>query len=227
LYFAISERAERVNVAPRLRYRDQQPNEKEPQMKTKLFIRNFAFTGAVTLLLASPVVAQGRYYQPVANGYANRIVEGTVALAEPARGGERIRLTNGMDLVVPNSVLATNQGRPYQMNLLHPGDVVRMTVYSREGDGRDARVRSFEFLRAGGPAYSNGYNNERTLTGTVLSVDRRNDIVVVQTERGRTVSVDVGSYNGRIRRGDRVSVSGRMDRDAGNFVASGVQVTRY
>jgi len=197
-------------------------------MKTKLFIRNLAFAGAIPLLLASPAFAQGRYYQPVASGYANRIVEGTVAAAEPARGGERIRLTNGMDLVVPNSVLATNQGRPYQMNLLQPGDVVRMTVYSREGDGRDARVRSFEFLRASsGTGYGNGYYNERTLTGTVLSVDRRNDIVVVQTDRGRTVSVDVGSYNGRIRRGDHVSVSGRMDRDAGSFIASGVQVNRY
>ena len=78
-----------------------------------------------------------------------------------------------------------------------------------------------------GNGYGNGYYNERTLTGTVLSVDRRNDVVVVQTDRGRSVSVDVSSYNGRIRRGDRVSISGRMDRDAGNFVATGIQVNRY
>jgi len=201
-------------------------------MNTKIFIRNLAFAGAVPLLLASSAFAQGRYYEPAAaRGYANRIVEGTVAAAEPARFGERIRLTNGMDLVVPNSVLATNQGRPYQMNLLQPGDVVRMTVYSREGDGRDARVRSFEFLRSANTGYGNGYGNDyynaRTLNGTVLSYDRRNSVLVLQTDRGRTVNVAVGSYVGRVRRGDRISVTGRMDRDAGSFIATGVQVNRY
>jgi hypothetical protein len=198
-------------------------------MNTKIFIRNLAFAGAVPLLLASSAFAQGRYYEPAAaRGYANRVVEGTVAAAEPARNGERIRLTNGMDLVVPNSVLATNQGRPYQMNLLQPGDTVRMTVFSREGDGRDARVRSFEFLRSGA-GYGNGngnnsYYNDRSLTGTVLSYDRRNSVLVLQTDRGRTVNVTVGSYGGRVRRGDRISVTGRMN--AGSFIATGVQVNR-
>ncbi len=196
-------------------------------MNTKIFIRNLAFAGAVPLLLASSAFAQGRYYEPAAaRGYANRVVEGTVAAAETARGGERIRLTNGMDLVVPNSVLATNQGRPYQMNLLQPGDVVRMTVFSREGDGRDARVRSFEFLRAG-TGYGNDYSNARSLNGTVLSYNRRNNVLVLQTDRGRTVNVALSSYVGRVRRGDRVSVTGRMDRDAGSFIATGVQVNRY
>jgi|KBSMisStandDraft_5_1062788.scaffolds.fasta_scaffold181554_2 hypothetical protein len=197
-------------------------------MNTKIFIRNLAFAGAVPLLLASSAFAQEGYYRPVAaRGYANRVVEGTVAAVEPARNGERIRLTNGMDLVVPNSVLATNQGRPYQMNLLRPGDVVRMTVFSREGDGRDARVRSFEFLRGGTGYGDDNYYNARSLNGTVLSFDRRNNVLVLQTDRGRTINVSVNSYGGRIRRGDRVSVTGRMDRDAGTFVAAGVQVNRY
>lgn len=192
-------------------------------MKTKVFIRNLAFAGAVPLLLASSAFAQEGYRPAAARGYANRVVEGTVAAAEATRNGERIRLTNGMDLVVPNSVLATNQGRPYRMNLLQPGDVVRMTVFSREGDGRDARVRSFEFLRAG-TGYGDDYYNARSLSGTVLSFDRRNNVLVLQTERGRTVNVDVRSYNGRLRRGDRVSVSGRMDRGSGNFIAIGVRL---
>jgi len=188
--------------------------------KTNIFARNIALAGVVTLLLASSAFAQNGYY-PRSNyaadrGFANRIVEGTVASAEPARSGERIRLTNGMDLVIPNSVIATNQGRRYQTSLLQPGDVVRMTVFSREGDGRDARVRSFELLRSGG-GYGNGYN-ERSLNGTVVSVDRRNNTLVLQTDNGRTVNVDFQSYDGRIRRGDRVSVTGRMDRNSGQAV---------
>jgi ribosomal protein S1 len=196
---------------------------------TKVFTRNVALAGAVTLLLASSAFAQNGYY-PRSNdraanrGYANRVVEGTVASVAPARNGERIRLTNGMDLIVPNSVISMNQGRRYQTSLLQPGDVVRMTVYSREGDGRDAQVRAFELLRSSAGYNGNGYNNDRSLTGTVVSFDRRNNVLVLQTERGRTVNVDVRSYDGRFRRGDRVSISGRMDRDSGTFIAVGVRV---
>jgi len=75
------------------------------------------------------------------------MVEGTVASVEHARNGERVRLTNGMDLVVPDSVMDVSQGRRRGASTLQRGDVVRMTVYSREGDGRDARVRTLEILR--------------------------------------------------------------------------------
>jgi hypothetical protein len=202
--------------------------------KTNVFARNMALAGAVTLLLASSAFAQyGGYYprneHSADRGFANRIVEGTIASVEPGRFGERIRLTNGMDLIVPNSVIATNQGRRYQTSLLQPGDVVRMTVFSREGDGRDARVRSFELLRSGN-GYGNGYGggyNQRSLTGTVVSFDRRNNVLVLQTDNGRMVNVDVQSYEGRFRRGDRVSVSGRMDRNSGSFIAAGVRVEGY
>jgi hypothetical protein len=197
----------------------------------KVFIRNLALAGAVPLLLASSAVAQSGYYdQAPSRGYANRIVEGTVASIAPARNGERIRLTNGMDLVVPNSVIATNQGRRYQTSLLQPGDVVRMTVYSREGDGRDARVRSFEFLRSANAYNDNDrrdgrdYDNDRSIAGTVMSFDPRSNMLVMQTDGGRSINVDVRTYRGRFHRGDRVSVSGRMDRSSGNFVAVGVQI---
>ena len=201
--------------------------------KTNVFARNIALAGAVTLLLASSAFAQsdnyGRGERSSGRDFANRVVEGTVASVAPGRNGERIRLTSGMDLIVPNSVLATNQGRRYQMSLLQPGDVVRMNVYSREGDGRDAQVRSFEFLRGGNGDRdnnrdNNGYNNDRNLNGTVVSFDRRNNMLVLQTDSGRTINVDVRSYDGRFRRGDRVSVSGRMDRDRGTFIAAGVRV---
>jgi hypothetical protein len=192
--------------------------------------RNIVFAGALPLLLAAPAFAQygyqGRYDRIVDNGYANRVVEGTVASAVQTQYGERIRLTSGMDLVVPNSVIATNQGRRYQTSLLRPGDLVRMEVFSRPGDGRDARVRSFELIRSGGDyynnRYSNGYVNGRNLTGTVVSFDRRDNMMVLQTDSGRTINVDVSNYSGRFHRGDRVSVSGRMDRDRGSFIALGV-----
>ena len=198
--------------------------------KTNVFARNIALAGTFTLLLASSAFAQSGYYggygrgeYSADRGFANRIVEGTIAFAEQTRFGEHIRLTSGMDLVVPNSVLATNQGRRYQTSLLQPGDVVRMAVFSREGDGRDARVRSFELLRSG-TGYGNGYYNNRNLTCTVLSFDRRDGVLVMQTDSGRTINVDLQSYDGRLRRGDRVSVTGRMDRDRGTFVAAGVRV---
>jgi hypothetical protein len=191
------------------------------------------------LLVASSAFAQSRTYpgtyQQVANGgYANRTVEGTVASIAAARNGERIRLTNGMDLVVPNSLYGVNQGRRYNASMLQRGDVVRMSVWSRQGDGRDAQVRSLEILQRygynnGNNGYNNGnngnrgYNNDRLITGTVVSFDRRANMLVVQTDNGRTVNVNVnqsGANRGSFRRGERVNISGRMDR--GSFIADGV-----
>jgi uncharacterized protein YdeI (BOF family) len=182
-----------------------------------------ALAGAVTLLLGSSVFAQNRNY-PRADGnrgYANRIVEGTVASVVHDRNGERVRLTNGMDLLVPNSISSMNQGRRFGASMLQPGDVVRMNVYSREGDGRDAQVRSLELLRT-----SSVYNNDRRLNGTVVSFDRRARMLVMQTDNSRTITVDLNAYAGRgmtFRNGDRISVSGRMNR--GTFVADDVRLS--
>jgi ribosomal protein L14 len=202
-------------------------------IKTKVFARNILLAGALPLLLASSALAQDRESpratdQDADRGYANRTVEGTVASVVPDRWGNRIRLTNGMDLFVPNSVVITTQGRRYQ-TALQPGDVVRMSVNNRdsdrrdgdrrEGDVRDVRVSSLELLR---PSHE-GYNDRR-LDGIVVSFDRRNSVLVLQTDSGRMINVDVRSYDGRFRRGDRVSVSGRMDRDRGNFIAERVRV---
>lgn len=195
---------------------------------TKILTRNMALAGAVTLLLGSSAFAQNRSYprtyeQGANRGYANRTVEGTVASVVHGRHGDRVRLTNGMDLLVPNSVTSMNQGRRYGASMLQPGDVVRMNVYSREGDGRDAQVRSLEILQT-----SSGYNNDHRLNGTVVSINRRARTLVMQTDNGRTVNVDFNAYAGRgttsagtFRRGDRISVSGRMDR--GTVIADDVQ----
>ncbi len=187
---------------------------------TKILTRNMALAGAFTFLLGSSAFAQdGSYpgtYRAAERGYANRVVEGTVASVAVARNGERIRLTNGMDLIIPNSITGVTQGRRYGAATLLPGDVVRLTVYSREGDGRDARVLGFELLQSN--RNSNSYfGNDRRMSGTIVSFDRRNRSMVVQTDRGRTISVDLSTYNGRLgwgtfRRGDHVSITGRMDR---------------
>ena len=186
---------------------------------TKILSRNMALAGAITFLLGSSAFAQygsnPGTYRAAERGYANRVVEGTVASVAVARYGERVRLTNGMDLVVPNSITAVNQGRRYGAATLLPGDVVRLTVYSREGDGRDARVLGFEILQSN--ANNSYFGNDRRMSGTIVSFDRRNRSMIVQTDRGRTVSVDLSTYNGRMgwdtfRRGNRVSITGRMDR---------------
>lgn len=199
----------------------------------KILARNIALAGALPLLVASSAFAQygsnQGTYRAANRGYANRIVEGTVASVAAARnGGEHVRLTNGMDLVVPPSITGMYQSRRYQAAMLLPGDVVRMSVYSREGDGRDAQVRSMEILsrydnNRNGNGYRNGYN-DRLITGTVVSYDRRSNVAVVQTDNGRMVNVNVNVYGGRntFRRGDRVNISGRMDR--GTFIADGVRV---
>ncbi|MEA2237360.1 MAG: hypothetical protein QOC81_2084 [Thermoanaerobaculia bacterium] len=211
----------------------------------KTFTRNAAMAGAVTLMLGSSAFAQygsypRTYGQVAQRGYANRVVEGTVASVVVARNGQRVRLTNGMDLVVPNSVTGEDQGRRYGASTLRPGDVVRMTVYSREGDGRDARVLSLQLLQSnnGYGRNSNGYGRgnsyfgaDRQMNGTIVSVDRRNRSIVVETDRGRTVTVDVSGYSNRnadgyasFRRGDRITITGRMN--GGEIFVDDIRVTR-
>jgi putative ubiquitin-RnfH superfamily antitoxin RatB of RatAB toxin-antitoxin module len=148
-------------------------------------------------------------------------VEGTVASVAVGRnGGEHVRLTNGMDLLVPSSITRMRQGRRYTATL-RPGDVIRANVYSREGDGRDAQVRSFEILQ------TVGYNDGR-FSGTVISVNRRSNIMAMRTENGRTVNVDLGIFSRgnasarAFRAGDRILVTGRMDR--GTVIADDVRI---
>jgi hypothetical protein len=211
-------------------------------LNTKRFARNMALAGALPVLVASSAFAQygssQGTYRTANRGYANRTVEGTVASVAVGRnGGEHVRLTNGMDVVVPPSITGMYQNRRYQAAMLVPGDVVRLNVYSRQGDGRDAQVRSMEILsrysnngnngyRNGNNGYRNGNNgyNDRLISGTIVSYDRRSNLAVIQTDNGRTVNVNVNAYGGRnaFRRGDRVNISGRMDR--GTFVADGVRI---
>ena len=225
---------------------------------TKVLAHKVALAGAFSLLLGSSAFAQSQYpgqypgtYQRAANrGYANRVVEGTVASVQHDRnGGEHVRLTNGMDLLVPATLTSNYQGRRYGAAMLLPGDTVRMAVYSREGDGRDARVKAIELLARSNNGYGrnnngnynngrdrnrDGYNNNgnnrfNSLNGTVVSVDRRNNMLVMQADNGRTMNIDLGAY-GRstaarsFRRGDRISVSGQMN--GGGFIAEDVRLTQ-
>ncbi|HEY4640107.1 MAG TPA: hypothetical protein VII75_02100, partial [Thermoanaerobaculia bacterium] len=132
----------------------------------KVLARSIAIAAALPILVASSAFAQNRSYpgtyRAANRGYANRIVEGTVAAVAPARnGGEHVRLTNGMDLIVPPSITGMYQSRRYEAAMLLPGDVVRMAVYSRQGDGRDAQVRSLEILSR----YENDYGRRNRDNG--------------------------------------------------------------
>lgn len=206
-------------------------------LNTRTIARNMALTGAFSLLLGTSAFAQPRIdhnvYERTA-GYTNRTVEGTVAAVVRDRDGARVRLTDGFDVFVPRSVAWDYQGRRGQANLLLPGDVVRLDVYSRKGDGRAAEVRSMQILSRyrdrndRNDRYDRNNAGVRRLTGTVISLDRRANVMVMQTDNGRTITVDLRNYDGgqrgssRFRRGDRVSVSGRMDR--GGFLADDVRV---
>ncbi len=196
---------------------------------SRISMRVIALAGSLTLLAGSSAFAQGRNEQRSQNqaanqAYANRTVDGTVASVSQDRNGERVRLTNGMDVFVPNSVTALNQGRRYGAATLQPGDVVRLNVYSRQGDGRDAEVRSMEILST-----NSIYNNDRRLNGTVVSFNRRAHTLVMRADNGQTMNVNLG-YIGRnntsattFRRGDRISVTGRTDR--GVVIADDVRLS--
>jgi hypothetical protein len=193
-------------------------------LKQNRFIRNLAATAAFTLLLGTPALAQ---YRNDNTGYANRSVDGTVSSVVHGRYGDHVRLTNGMDLFVPNNVMPLNGGRNYAVSQLRAGDVIRADVFSRPGDGRDAQVRSVEVLQTRYGRNYNNYNNNygdygRQWTGTIVSVDRRNDLLVVQTDRGRTITVNTNGTSLRgFHRGDRVSVTGRMNN--GSFFADEIR----
>jgi len=201
--------------------------------------RNLALAGSLVFTIASPAMAQNGNYHSNRTGFANRVVEGTVASVVHERNGDRVRLTSGMDLLVPTTITGLRQGRRFGANTLVPGDTVRLNVYSREGDGRDAEVRSIEFLQSANGGWGNnngngtwnnnngmrnGRNRNVQLTGSVVSVNRRARQVVVQVDNGQAVTVDVSGYNGTwnsYRRGDRVIVDG-VTRN-GMFIATDVR----
>ena len=190
-------------------------------------MRAIALAGSLTLLAGSSAFAQGRIDARNQNQtYANKTVDGTVAsVSQDRNGGERVRLTNGMDVFVPSSVTAVNQGRRYGAATLQPGDVVRLSVFSRQGDGRDAEVRSMEIVST-----NSIYNNDRRLNGTVMSVNRRNHTLAIRTDNGQTMNINLAGYDGRnntsamtFRKGDRISITGRTDR--GIVIAEDIRLT--
>ncbi|MEA2166090.1 MAG: hypothetical protein QOK37_4217 [Thermoanaerobaculia bacterium] len=192
----------------------------------KKLTRYAVFVGAALGLLGPSAFAQyGSYprtYQRAEWGYANRVVRGTVVAVSNVRYGQRIRLADGMELVVPESALSSMHGRRGAAALV-PGDVVRMTVHSVQGDGRDARVLSIELLQS-----NSYYGNSRRTAGTIVSVNRRDRFMVLETDGGYRINVDLRVYAGRdwsvldrFQRGDRVSITGRMER--GTIIAEEIR----
>lgn len=192
----------------------------------KKLTRNAVFVAVALGLVGPSAFAQyGSYprtYQRAQWGYANRVVRGTVVAVSNMRYGQRIRLADGMELVVPESALSSMRGRRGAAELV-PGDVVRMAVYSVQGDGRDARVLSIELLQS-----NSYYGNNRRIAGTIVSVNRRDRFMMMETDGGYRMNVDLRAYAGRdwsvldrFRRGDRVSISGRIDR--GTIIAEEIR----
>jgi len=204
----------------------------EVHLSKRNVVFSIALSGALAIMTGSSALAQYPNQERTANQYANRVVEGTVSSVAPDRnGGAHVRLTNGMDLFVPASITGVNQGRRYGASTLVPGDLVRMNVYSREGDGRDARVRSLEVLQSNNRNYRHRNNtlNNALMSGTVVAVDRRANTLVLKADDGQVTTIDLNTYGERgsmtnsLRRGDRISVSGRMNR-GGVVIANDVRV---
>jgi hypothetical protein len=191
----------------------------------KIAVRSIALPGAITLLLGSPaVMAQGRGNgrtggSGIHQSGARR--DGPVRRVRPRKraceADERICWCRGRSPACVRDAITPL-----------PCDVVRANVYSREGDSRDAEVRSFEILQTSGDNNNQRLNGQRP-SGTVVSANHRSSVMVMRTDNGRTLNVDLGTYNGRgnstarnFRAGDRITVTGRMDR--GTVIADAISI---
>jgi hypothetical protein len=92
-------------------------------------------------------------------------------------------------------------------------------------------VQSLELVRSNYGYGNNGYGNNgyqnRAMNGTIVSIDRRANLLTMQTDRGRTITVEFNDYAGRgsmrgWRRGDRISVTGQFN-GGGNVIATDIR----
>lgn len=179
---------------------------------SKITLRAVALAGGLALLAGSSAFAQDHMQKPRDDRSYNentggRIVDGTVQSVEHTRDGDRVRMTDGTTVVVPSSITGTSQGRRWNASSLQPGDVIRMRLYDRNGDGRGAEVQSMELMQS-----NSFYNNDRRMDGVVMSTNRRAHTLVLRTDDGRSVNIHArGLSVANFRRGDRVSISGRLD----------------
>jgi hypothetical protein len=200
-------------------------------MDIKNATRALAIVSAMALgITAPPAIAQGR---SAVRRTVNRVVEGTVSSVTREGNGERVRLTNGMDVLVPRTVARRSNTTRRGATVLQPGDIVRLDVYSNEGDGRIAQARSVEFLtRTGNNRYGNNGNygnnnygnNGNRMSGVVTTVDRRAGTLVMRADNGSLMTVRINGSAAGYRNGDRINVNGRYDR--GTIYATDIRVDR-
>ena len=159
-------------------------------------------------------------------------VEGVVRQVNPDEG-RVVMETDRREMITVRATSATPvyyRGNTYRISNLEVGDRIRVEPESATSSGTEMRARVIDVLQSvqetGGTARQVG-----ALTGRVVSVDRRNDVIRVDTGRGQ-VRVDLTSAtdtSGRrvrgsdLQVGDRVDLSGNYSGDS--FIATTVRFT--
>lgn len=159
-------------------------------------------------------------------------VEGVVRQVNPDEG-RVVMETDRREMITVRATSATPvyyRGSTYRISNLEVGDRIRVEPESATSSGTEMRARVIDVLQSvqetGGTARQVG-----ALTGRVVSVDRRNDVIRVDTGRGQ-VRVDLTSAtdtSGRrvrgsdVQVGDHVELSGNYSGDL--FIATTVRFT--
>lgn len=163
------------------------------------------------------------------NSYRTVTVEGRISDIDRDRNGfviglnrDNQRLFASVDTRVQN-VSGRNQHRT-RVRDLEQGDFIR-AIGRRDNRGW-IYVDSITLVREEDDRHDGG---DRRLSGSVVSIDYRRNIMVVQSDRGRSVTVDISSIRRRdlddIRRNDRVLIRGDWQRN-GLFEAERVEEDR-
>ncbi|HYI10678.1 MAG TPA: DUF5666 domain-containing protein [Thermoanaerobaculia bacterium] len=190
----------------------------------------------VVTLIAPSLFADERHRGRTDNGrHGLRTVnvEGRITDIDRERNGfviqvnrSNYRLFAPVDTRVVN-VSSRNERQRKRVRDLENGDVIRATGRSDER-GR-VYVESITLLRNEDDRHD---QDDRHLRGTVKSINDRRDIIVVQSDRGRSIAVDVRRLErsrrfdlDNLRRGDHVVIRGDWQRD-GQFEAERIEIDR-
>lgn len=182
----------------------------------------------VAATLAAPSLFADRRHRATTIQWRNELrtvsVDGRIDDIDRERNGFVIEINRSryrLFAPVNTRVHSTLRNRHMSVRDLERGDVIRAT--GRADERGRVYVESITILRSEDDRPD---RDDRTLRGTVTSIDHRRRIVRVQTNRGnRTVAVDVRRLDrssrfdlDELRRGDRIIIRGDWQRD-GQFEA--------